>query len=207
MLDFTPVQAKKMTMNELAAPLSLGDLRQLTNEMIDHMLVLITDCTDADVVFQPVDTAAEDKYAANPNDTAIAWTLGHVVVHATASSEESAFLAAEMARGVEHHGRSRYETPWETVTTINQCRHRLEESRRMRLASLDLWPDEPNLDLTYEPWAGAPPINAKARFIFGLRHDNSHLAQIAEIVRQSKDALLVPAGLPDPEGCGAPNCD
>jgi hypothetical protein len=190
MLDFTPVRQKKLTMNELAAPLSLADMRQLTNEMVDNMLALLADCTDADVIFQPVDPAAEDKYATKSEDVAIAWTLGHVVVHATASSEESAFLAAEMARGVEHHGRSRSEVPWETVTTIAQCRHRLEESRRMRLASLDLWPDTPNLDLTYEPWPGAQPINAKARFIFGLRHDTDHLGQMADIVSQAHETFI-----------------
>jgi uncharacterized damage-inducible protein DinB len=187
MLDFTPVRAKKMTMNELAAPLSMDDLRQLTHEMVDRMLALIADCSDADVVFQPVDPAAEDKYAANAAEAAVAWTLAHVIVHVTASSEESAFLAAEMARGVEHHGRSRYETPWETVTTLAQCRQRLEESRRMRLASLDLWPDAPNLTIAYEPWQGAQPVNAQARFIMGLRHDTDHLGQIAEIVRQAHE--------------------
>ena len=71
-----------------------------------------------------------------------------MIVHTTASSEEAAFIAAELARGVEFHGRSRSEVPWETVTTIEQCRHRLEESRRMRLATLQIWPDEPDLDNT-----------------------------------------------------------
>ena len=52
---------------------------------------------------------------------------------------------ADLARGVAFHGRSRSEVPWETVTTIAQCRARLEESRRMRLASLDMWPDQPYL--------------------------------------------------------------
>ena len=71
------------------------------------------------VTFQPVDPVANDTFAADPADVKLAWTLGHVIVHATASSEESAFLAAEMARGVANHGRSRSETAWETVTTIS----------------------------------------------------------------------------------------
>jgi len=188
MLDFTSVREKKTTLNELAAPLSIADLRIPTNEMIDTMLELIVHCSDADVVFQPVDPEADDKYAVNPEEATIAWTLAHVINHATASSEESAFLAAEMTRGVEHHGRSRYEIPWQNVTTLAQCRQRLEESRRMRLASLDLWPDEPHLNLCYEPWQGANPVNAKGRFVMGLRHDGLHLGQIAEIVRQAQAA-------------------
>jgi hypothetical protein len=109
-------------------------------------------------------------------------------VHTTASAEESAALAAELARGVEFHGRSRYETPWETVTTIAQCRHRLEESRRMRLMSLEMWPDQPHLDNVYEPWPGASEVNPIGRFVLGLMHDDAHLDQIAKIVRQAKAA-------------------
>ena len=93
-----------------------------------------------------------------------------------------------MARGVPNHGRSRSEVPWRTVTTMAHCRHRLEESRRMRLASLEMWPDEPHLDLTYKPYASMPEINAIGRFVLGLRHSYNHLGQIADIVRQAKAA-------------------
>jgi hypothetical protein len=103
--------------------------------------------------------------------------LGHVIVHTTASAEESAALAAEMARGVEFHGRSRSEIPWRDVTTIAQCRHRLEESRRMRLASLDMWPDEPYLDNRHQPWPGAGRLDAYGRFVLGLLHDDDHLGK------------------------------
>ncbi len=191
MLDFTPLHAKQMTLRELAAPLTLADLRGLTNEMVDEMLALIAPCADADVVFMPVDPEANDTFAADETEKDVAWTLGHVIVHTTASAEESAFLAAEMARGVLPHGRSRYETPWQTVSTIAQCRARLEESRRMRLASLDLWPDRPILDNTYEPWPGAGDIDAVGRFILGLAHDTDHLGQIADIVRQAQTARAV----------------
>ena len=191
MLDFTPLHAKQMTLRELAAPLTLADLRGLTNEMVDEMLALIAPCADADVVFMPVDPEANDTFAADETEKDVAWTLGHVIVHTTASAEESAFLAAEMARGVLPHGRSRYETPWQTVSTIAQCRARLEESRRMRLASLDLWPDRPILDNTYEPWPGAGDIDAVGRFILGLAHDTDHLGQIADIVHQAQTARAV----------------
>jgi len=185
MLDFAGVRARRITMADLCAGLTAEDLCALTNEMIDTMQALIADCRDEDVTFQPVDPQADDPFAAEADEMNVAWTLGHVIVHATASAEESAFLAAEMARGVTNHGRSRYETPWESVTTIAQCRRRLEESRRIRLASLNLWPDQPHLDLTYSPWPSAGEINCVARFVLGLRHDDDHLEQIAEIVRQA----------------------
>lgn len=186
MLNFAPLRAKEITLSELTASLTRSDLRDLTNEMIDRMLALIADCDDTAVTFIPTDLHAYDPYAANAAETNIAWTLGHVIVHTTASAEESAFLAAEMARGVPLHGRSRYETPWPSITTIAQCRARLEESRRMRLASLDLWPDQPILNNTYEPRPGAGQINAVGRFVLGLLHDDSHLGQIAEIVCQTQ---------------------
>ena len=184
MIDFTPLRDREKTLGEIVAGLIVDDLRDLTNEMIDRQLALIADCTDEDVVFVPEDPAAEDKYAADAEDVGLAWTLGHVIVHVTASSEEKAFLAAELARGIDREGRSRYETPWETVTTIAQVRARLEESRRMRLASLDMWPDDPDFSLTINYRWLRGSMNAIARFCMGLVHDDDHLEQIAEIVRQ-----------------------
>ncbi len=149
---------------------------------------LIAECVDADVTFAPDDPEANDTFATDEADVRLPWTLGHVIVHATASAEESAALAAELARGVRYHGRSRHEVPWQAITTIAQCRQRLEESRRMRLASLDMWPDAPHLDNTYRYQAGDEPINAVNRFVRGLSHDDSHLEQISKIVAQAKAA-------------------
>lgn len=188
MLDFTRVRAKEITLSDLTKGLTLADLAALTNEMVDEQLRLVVECTDADVTFTPSDPQANDTFAGKAEDVNIPWTLGHLIVHVTASSEESAFLAAELARGVENHGRSRYETPWESVTTLAQCRARLEESRRMRLATLNVWPDQPNLDNSYEPYPNAGHYNAVRRFVGGLSHDDSHLAQIADVVRQGKAA-------------------
>jgi hypothetical protein len=188
MLDFQAVRDQRTTLAETVADLTPDDLRDLTNEMVDFMLDLLADCVDADVAFVPEDPDAYDEFAEKEEDLYLAWTLGHVIVHTTASAEESAALAAELARGVEFHGRSRYEIPWETVTTIAQCRHRLEESRRMRLVSLGMWPDAPHLDNVYEPWAGASRVDAIGRFVLGLMHDDSHLDHIAKIVRQAKAA-------------------
>jgi hypothetical protein len=188
MLNFAAVKEKHITFQELVAGLDKEDLMRLTNEMVDRMLAQIADCQDADVVIVPEDTAAEDPFAANSADVHMPWTLGHVIVHVTASSEESAALATELARGVEMHGRSRYEVPWQTITTVAQCRQRLEESRRMRLASLEMWPEQPYLDNKYVPWPKLGEINAVGRFVLGLRHDWDHLAQIDDIVRQAKAA-------------------
>jgi hypothetical protein len=188
MLDFTSVRRKEITVRELAANLTKADLANLTNEMVDTILGLIAECEDADVTFVPDDPQANDTFATNPDEVNLSWTLGHVIVHITASSEESAFLAAELARGVPYHGRSRAEVPWERVTSIAQCRRRLEESRRMRLASLELWPDEPDLNNTYVYREGSDPINALTRFVNGLSHDDSHLEQISKIVRQARAA-------------------
>ncbi len=186
MFDFTPVIQKQAKLSELTTNLTVGDLRQYTNEMIDTIMDLIAACTDADVTFQPIDPQANDKYAATEAEVHLAWTLGHVIVHVTASAEESAFLAAELARGVMFHGRSRFEVPWTSVNAIAQCRDRLEESRRMRLASLEMWPTPPQLDNRYEvPGWSTGPINGVTRFMLGLSHDNAHLEQIKEIVRQS----------------------
>jgi hypothetical protein len=190
MLDFTPVRQKERSMQALVANLGPEDLRRLTNEMIDTMLGMIAECDDADVTFEPSDPGAHDPAAATPEELHIAWTLGHLVVHVTASSEEAAAIAAELARGVPHRGgRSRSEVHWTTITTLAQCRQRLEESRRMRLASLDMWPAQPQLDNTYVPtYPGAEPVNAVVRFVNGLRHDDDHLGQIADVVAQARAA-------------------
>jgi hypothetical protein len=192
MLDFTPVRNKEITFPELVKDLTVDDLRSLTNEMIDYQLALIADYTDADVVFEPEDPDAHDAFAVDPEEEELAWNLGHLIVHVTASSEESAFLAAELARGVEYQKRrSRSEVHWKTVTTIEQCRARLEESRRMRLASLDMWPDNPYLENTFTSERSGLVINPIAFFAFGLSHDDAHLKQIKEVVRQAKSAANV----------------
>jgi hypothetical protein len=190
MLDFTPVRQKERSMQALVADLGPEDLRRLTNEMIDTMLGMIAECDDADVTFEPSDPGAHDPAAATPEELDIAWTLGHLIVHVTASSEEAAAIAAELARGVPHRGgRSRSEVHWTTITTLAQCRQRLEESRRMRLASLDMWPAQPQLDNTYMPtYPGAEPVNAVVRFVNGLRHDDDHVGQIADVVAQARAA-------------------
>ena len=188
MLDFQAFHSGELTFPELVTGLTQDDLRPLTDEMIDTILGLITGCADADVTFEPVDPQANDPFAATPEELHMPWTLGHVIVHTTASGEESAAVAAELARGVEYHGRSRYEVHWTEMRTIEGCRQRLAESRRIRLASLGMWPDSAHLENVYQAWTDGPMVNAIGRFILGLMHEEAHLGQIGDIVQQSRAA-------------------
>ena len=186
MFDLGPAFRGEKTVDEILDGVTVENLRELTSEMVDTIWGYMADCRDADVVFQPIDPEADDPFAEDDGNGNLAWTLGHVVVHVTATAEEAATLAAEMARGVERAGRSRSEVAWESVTSIEQCRQRLQESRRMQLASLDMWPDKPNLEIRGKPWPTAPEVNAIGRFVFGLAHAWDHFDQIQEVVRQAK---------------------
>jgi len=188
MLNFQAVRDNDISIEGLITGLNGEDLCDLTNEMVDTILRMLTDCVDADVIYEPSDPEADDPYAATPEEADISWNLGHVIVHITASAEEAAAIASELARGVEYHGRSRYEVPWQQMTTIEGCRKRLEESRKMRLGSIRLWPEKHHLENVYQAWEEGPTVNAVGNFVLGLMHDDSHLGQIDEIVRQALGA-------------------
>jgi hypothetical protein len=190
MVDFGTLRRKEQTLPELAASLTPHDLARATHAMCDLQLALIADATDEDVVFVPEDPEARDTFAADKSLEDLAWTLGHVIVHATASSEESAALALTLARGLPVDGRSRYEAPWEEVKSADFLRQRIQESRRMRLAMLDAWPDQPHLDQAYEPYKTVGPLNAIGRFLAGLSHDESHIEQIRNIMAQCRAARI-----------------
>lgn len=185
MLDFKPYHSSQRTMQQIADGLTVAGLAALTAEMCDMQLELIATATDLDVVYVPDDPEANDTFAARPEDLKLAWTLGHVIVHSTASSEESASRALTLARGLPVPGRSRYEVPWQQVQTVEFCRARIRESRRMRLAMLSAWPDQPRLDTMFVSREGATPLNAFGAFIGGLEHDDSHLDQIRKVLAQS----------------------
>lgn len=185
MLDFRSVKNGSQTFAELAAGLTKADLYRLTDEMVDIMQEIIADAVDADVVFVPDDPQANDAFG-KPEEVYLPWTLGHVIVHATASSEEAVALALVLARGLPIEGRSRYEVYWKTVKSVAQIRQRLEESRRMCKAMLDAWPDEPHLDVTFTHQR-VGELNAIGRFLFGLSHNTDHLGQLREIMRQSRE--------------------
>ena len=186
MIDFGPLRRREASLQDLAQGLSRADLAKLTEEMCNSQLASIVDAVDEDVVWVPDDPEANDTFAARPEDVGLSWTLGHVVVHTTASSEESAALALVLARGLTVEGRSRYEVRWEQATTVEFIRRRINESRRMRLSMLAAWPDQPHLDNFYAPYEGRPPMNALGRFLSGLAHDDSHLEQMRKIMAQAR---------------------
>ena len=190
MLDFGKYQRKEISLNELIGDLSHGDLYQHTNKMVNKVLALIAGSDDYDVTFTPRDPHAFDDAAVSEKEIAMPWTLGHVIVHMTASAEESAAIAAELARGVPFRGgRSRVEVHWTTISTINQCLLRLEESRRMRLASLDMWPDKPDLMNSLVNHR-SEDINAIGKYMSGLTHEFSHIDQIGDIIAQAHQSRL-----------------
>src|SRR5215472_14941495 len=161
------------------------DLRRLTKELVTLVTKMLRRCVDSDVTFVPIDPQASDPAAAE-EDQNLAWTLGHIIVHMTATAEEAAALAAELARGVSYHGRSRYEVSWTSVTTVAECRARLRESGRICAASLDMWPDRPHLENARPFSQGADGQGPIACFLLGLRHDAVHLDQLRDVIGQAR---------------------
>lgn len=202
MIDFRPLRRRDQTLADLAEGLDRDALVELTTEMCDLELQLIVTAQDADVSFVPEDADADDRFAADEVDRALAWTLGHVVVHAAASSEEAAAHALTLARGLPVEGRSRYEVPWQGATTVAFLRDRIGESRRMRLAMLGAWPDRPHLGVTWQPNPGRPQLNAISTFVSGLAHEDSHLDQIRRVLGQA-EAARGKASVAQPEAGGS----
>jgi hypothetical protein len=192
MLDFRPVYAGTTTLARMAASLSAARLHAATDEMIDAMRAIVADATDADVVFTPIDPDAPGADGAS-GARERGWTLGRVIVHTTATSEASAALAASLARGLPPEGSARYEVDWRTVTRAKQVLGRLEESRRMRHAFLDAWPDRPHLEVTLPTALSrlGGSLDAPTQFVLGLFHDDAHLGQLREIMRQARAARRV----------------
>ncbi len=192
-LDLTPLIQREVKPIDFAAELGVEALRRAANESIDFMLDLIADLDDADVVFEPHDPDAHDPYAVAGEDH-IGWSVAHLIAHVTASTEEWAAYSSILARGIRYtkEPRLRYETPWREITTQAQCVQRLEESRRMRLAALDMWPDAPDLDTTRELSERfievIGQINAPAAFLFGLMHEVEHHAQLVDAANQARAA-------------------
>lgn len=198
LIDFTPVERGDLKLLEYSQRFTLDDLRAATNASIDTILDIIYDMTDQQMTFLPFDPDADDPHAV-PGEEKIGWSLAHLVVHVTASAEESAAFASILARGIPFpkEPRLRYETNWHTVTTKAQAIQRLEESRRMRLASLETWPDAPFLDVFREMSERSIEkvgyMNAPATFLGGLKHEAGHYAQFREVARQAREAFSQPA--------------
>jgi len=198
MIDFSPMRDGELTYLDYAARenIGTGELRQLSDESIDFLLELLDGLSDADIVFDPEDPDADDPFAVEGEEE-IGWNFGHLIAHVTASSEEGAALSSLLARGVPASERPRYETPWRDIKTVAQVRQRLEESRRMRNAYLETWPDAPLLDVcrvvSERFSARFGEMNAPAAFLFGLSHEVGHYEQIEEVKRQALAARAATA--------------
>ncbi len=192
-LDFTAVDNHELSLLEFSHQITVDNLRDATNESLDTLLEIVQGLDDAQVAFLPYDPEADDPYA-KPGEEKIGWSIAHLVVHVTASSEEWATYSGFLARGLPYPAepRLRYETEWTTVTTTAQCIQRLEESRRMRLGYLAVWPDTPNLEIKRELSPRFIELfgefNATVCFLFGLKHELGHYAQFREVARQAKSA-------------------
>ena len=75
--------------------------------------------------------------------------------------------------------------PSKILTTSDQCRQRLAESRRIRLASLQMWPASPPSEVDPDP---AIPTwqQARERFARGLSHEDAHVDQIRNVLKQAQ---------------------
>ena len=100
MLDCTPVRTRQMTMQQFASAFTRDDLARWTELSVARFLLLLDAARDVAVSFLPDDPEANDPYAADPADQHLAWPLGHVIAHTTASADEYATVAAEIARVV-----------------------------------------------------------------------------------------------------------
>ena len=190
LIDFTPAQNGEIKLYDFAQQFNIDDLRAATNASLDTILSIIGDADDAQLTFLPDDPNADDPLAP-PEERYLGWSLAHLVAHVCASSEEAANYSAILAQGIPYprDPRLRYETDWHILKTRAQVLQRLEESRRMRLAALDGWPDHPHLD-TFRTTSEHGllkngPSNAKSAFLAGLKHEWSHLDQFRETARQA----------------------
>ena len=198
LIDFTPVRDHELTYFKLGQRLTVADLKAATHASLDRILEILGDATDAEMVHQPDDPLADDPGAA-PGEEKIGWSLAHLVAHVTASAEEQAAVSSILARGIPYvrEPRLRWETPWRAFETRAQVLQRIEESRRIRIAYLDAWPDTPHLNVYrevserfLEKWG---PLNAPAAMLYGLNHEDGHTAQFRDVRAQAAAALAANA--------------
>jgi hypothetical protein len=189
LIDFTRLNNKEVTTYEFSQKFTLADLRAATNASIDRMVKLLKDTTDEQLTFIPNDPDADDPYAPL-EERYQGWSLAHLVLHVTASAEEGAAFGSLLARGVPlpQGLRVRYEPDWHLVKTKAEVMQRLEESRRIRLAYFETWPDKPYLDnfREFPPEAASyRQMNALASVVGGLRHESNHYDQMVRTLEQA----------------------
>jgi DinB superfamily len=183
MIDFSAVFSGQKRIADLAAEITLADLKAATDAQIDAILALIRDLSDAQSVFVASDPEAEGG---------VGWNVAHLIAHVTASSEENAAVSSILARGIDYpfEPRLRAEADWTSLTTTAACVQRLAESRRIRHGYLSAWPDQPRLDTQRTLPAGfaerVGPMNAVGSYLLGLVHEAGQFDQLREIIRQAQ---------------------
>ena len=182
--NFAAILTGQNTYADTVAAYDRNDLIGLTQEYYAEIKGIISGATDAAIVAVPFDPGLKDQ-----SEGEGAWTIGHIIAHLTATTEESAALASALARGAEFADdlRLRAEVAWETLQTAEQINARLAESQRMSLAFLETWPDDPDLARTATLIPQFGPMNAVGRYMLGLFHANMHLDQLREIMRQMRE--------------------
>lgn len=180
------------------------DLRMKTEQFFDAVQAILAEATDAAVLLVPSDPNASEepetalevlaakegrwKSHTASGEGKPGWTLSRVIAHVTAILEDGMACAAMLARGVQLDARLMYEMPSASMTTTEQVRNRVHESRRICLALLDAWPDQPHLETTVIRIPEIGPLNAIGIAMSGLFHGPMHLDQLCEILRQAKEA-------------------
>jgi len=180
-----------------------ADLRMKTEQFFDTVQSILASATDVAIQLVPRDphvseepetameilAAKEGKWnpKTTPEEGKLGWTISKVVAHVTAILEDGMACAAMLARGVRLEQRLMYEVPSESMITAEQVRVRVRESRRICLALLDAWPDQPHLETTVIRIPEIGPLNAVGIAMSGLFHGPMHLDQMREILRQAKE--------------------
>jgi hypothetical protein len=195
MIDFKPLEQDEVKAIHIVEQqgITFDDLRAEVNRQYDTVAEILNQATDADIIFEPHDPDADDRFADSEDERYIGWTLGHQVAHITASNEEGAAFASLLARGIPMGGRIRVETPWEQVDTVEKAQQRLEESRRIILAYLSAIPDEPDLETLREigserAQAFFGPLNAPASMVSSLSHHVGHMEQLQRTLDEAQSA-------------------
>ena len=189
-LDFTPVRSSAVKLEQFAQMFTVEELRALTLDMLDAVRDIVEQADDAQVLHIPDDPDAFDP-AALPGEERLGWSLAHLVLHVTASAEESAAISSILARGIVYgrEPRLRYEPYWRAITSKAQTLARLDECRRICLGYLDAWPDAPHLDIYRETSERSREkngrMNAVATYLYGFMHLDGHLPQFREVLRQA----------------------
>ena len=178
LVDFAAVRAGQITFGDAVRNLQSADLRRALDELFRAVEAALTGASDATIAFTPHDPEATDHSEQG-------WPVSHIVAHVTATLEDTLSGAAMLARGVEIKERLRYETPWESLSTLQKVQARLRESQRMTRALLDAWPDEPHLELTVTLIPQLGPVNAIGLGALGVAHGQMHIDQLRETVRQA----------------------